>query len=230
MLVYISPAAHKYDNSTKCPSDKKCSENTHCREYAAKLAEALKRCGVEVIVGKALTGSAAIDDRVTDANRRGAVLYYVCHTNAGGGRYSMTMCWPDAQSRAKAQIIHKHHVADIPSMSHKVKDNNVLSEIKRTKMTCLYDELFFHDNTTDCAWFHSGGMEVMAESRCKAICEIVGAKYVDPVEDAGSVVDRQLKELQSEVTKLKVERDELQAKLTQAIGAIRQIQTTVKGW
>lgn len=230
MLVYISPAAHKYDNSTKCATGSKCSENTHCREYAAKLADDLKRCGVEVIVGKALTGSAAIDDRVTDANRRGAALYYVCHTNAGGGRYSMTMCWPDAQSRAKAQIIHNHHVVDIPSMGHKVKDNNALAEIKRTKMTCLYDELFFHDNALDCTWFHNGGMERLAESRCKAICEIVGAKYVDPIEDAGGAVDEQLKELQDELGKVKAERDELQAKLTQAIGVIRQIQTAAKGW
>lgn len=230
MLVYISPAAHKYDNSTRCPSDKKCSENTHCREYAAVLAKDLERCGVEVIVGKALTGSDAIDDRVIDANRRNAALYYVCHTNAGGGRYSMTMCWPNADSRAKAQIIHKHHVADIPSMSHKVKDNNTLAEIKRTKMTCLYDELLFHDNDVDCCWFHAGGMEIMAESRCKAICEIVGAKYVEPIEDAGSAVDEQLKGLQVELAKVKAERDEVQAKLTQAIGVIRQIQTVAKGW
>lgn len=230
MLVYISPAAHKHDNSTRCPSDKKCSENTHCREYAAVLAKDLERCGVEVIVGKALTGSTAIDDRVTDANRRGAALYYVCHTNAGGGRYSMTMCWPNAESRAKAQIIHKHHVVDVPYMTHKVKDNNALAEIKRTKMVCLYDELFFHDNDLDCAWFHNGGMEIMAESRCKAICEIVGAKYVEPIEDAGSAVDEQLKELQAELAKIKSERDELQAKLTQAIGVIRQIQTAAKGW
>ena len=44
-------------------------------------------------------------------------------------------------------------------------------------MTCLYVELFFHDNAEDCAWFHNGGMELLAEETEQAICEICGVAY-----------------------------------------------------
>lgn len=170
--IYLSPAAHIHDNGTRCPG--KCSENTHCNAYMDIVEPRLRELGFEVKRGdKALTGSEAMTVRVKEANAWGADLYYVAHTNAGGGRYSMTMCWNDSKSRAKANIIHKHRRC----ITHKVKTNDSLYEIRATRMTCLYDELFFHDNAEDCAWFHSGGMEKLAEETVQAICEICGVTY-----------------------------------------------------
>ena len=174
--LYLSAAAHAADNSTRCPGS--CSENTHCRAYMDLVEKRMTEQGVEVKRGFAdQTGDAALRNRVAEANAWGADLYYVAHTNAGGGRYSMTMCWKDAASKARAAVIGKHRTG---VSSHKVAVRTDLYEIKGTAMPCLYDELFFHDNPEDCARFHSGGMEQMAEETVKALCEILEVPYAAP--------------------------------------------------
>ena len=156
--IYLSAAAHATDNKTKCPVA--CSENTHCNQYMDNLEKRLLEVGFAVRRGnKALTGSQAMTTRVAEANQWKSDIYYVAHTNAGGGRYSMTMCYTDKASKAKADVFHKYRKC----ITHKVKQTNSLYEINATAMPCLYDELFFHDNETDCRWFHNGGMEQLLE-------------------------------------------------------------------
>ena len=199
--IYLSPAAHATDNTTRCPNT--CSENTHCNAYMDVLEQRLKALGFDVKRGdKSKTGSAAMESRVKEANNWKADLYYVAHTNAGGGRYSMTMCWPDAASRKKAQVIHKHRKC---VKSHKVVDNRDLYEIKQTAMACLYDELFFHDNAEDCAWFHNGGMQMLAEETAQALCEILGVTYKAP-----NTADAKAKELEAKVKTLQSEKATLE--------------------
>ena len=171
--IYLSPAAHANDNPTKCPT--KCGENIHCNAYMDIVEARLKAHGIEVKRGdKNKTGDAAMKARVKEANAWKADIYYAAHTNAGGGRYSMTMCWGDAQSIAKANVFHKYRKC---VSSHKVVARKDLYEIKATAMPSLYDELFFHDNAEDCAWFHNGGMELLAEETVQALCELVGVTY-----------------------------------------------------
>ena len=171
--IYLSPALHGSDNPTKCPM--KCSENTHCGQYMDVVEKRLKALGFSVKRGGPATGTEAMYDRVAESNKWGADLHYVAHTNAGGGRYSMTMCWGDSNSKKLANILHNHRKT-IPT-THKVTTNKELYEIRATSCVCLYDELFFHDNAEDCKWFHSGNMEKMAEETVKAICEMFGVKY-----------------------------------------------------
>ena len=174
--LYLSAAAHATDNPTKCPGS--CGENVHCKAYMDIVEARMKAHGVLVRRGyPTATGDTALAARVKEVNNWGADLYYVAHTNAGGGRYSMTMCWGDGKALAKARILHKHRKA---VAIHKVVTRRDLYEIRATKMTCLYDELFFHDNAEDCRWFHNGGMELMAEETVKALCEILGVTYVAP--------------------------------------------------
>lgn len=171
--LYLSAAAHAADNPTKCPT--KCGENVHCKAYMDIVEKRMKEHGVEVKRGyKDQVGTATMKNRVAEANKWGADLYYVAHTNAGGGRYSLTLCWDDEKSKAKAAVISKYR----KSMTHKVRTRTDLYEINSTKMPCLYDELFFHDNAEDCKWFHNGGMEIMAEEAVQALCELLGVKYV----------------------------------------------------
>ncbi len=186
MKIYLSPAAHAADNRTQCPVA--CSENTHANAYMDVLEQRLRALGCDVKRGSAaLTGSDAMTARVKEANAWGADIYYVAHTNAGGGRYSMTMCWPNEASREKADIIHKHRRC---VASHKVVTNNELYEIKQTAMVCLYDELFFHDNAEDCAWFHNGGMEQLAEETAAALCEMGGVAYAPPAVETPAPSDK----------------------------------------
>lgn len=171
--IYLSAAAHATDNPTKCLSA--CGENIHCNAYMDIVERRLKALGFEVKRGdKTLTGSKAMSTRVSEANKWGADIYYVAHTNAGGGRYSMTMCWNNAASKKLANVIHKYRQC---VSSHKVRARSDLYEIKTTAMPCLYDELFFHDSAEDCAWFHNGGMEQLAEETVQALCEICGVAY-----------------------------------------------------
>ena len=176
--IYLSPAAHATDNATKCPS--KCGENVHCNQYMDIVQRRLKALGFSVKRGSAKkTGSAAMTARVKEANKWGADTYYVAHTNAGGGRYSMTMCWSNDSSKKKAAVIGKYRQC---VKTHQVKVRTDLYEIRATKMPCLYDELFFHDNAEDCKWFHDRGMALMAEETVQALCELLGVTYA-PVKD-----------------------------------------------
>ena len=184
--LYLSAAAHATDNATQCPVA--CSENTHCNAYMDLVEARMKAHGVSVRRGyPTAKGDTALVARVREANAWGADLYYVAHTNAGGGRYSMTMCWGDAASLAKARVLHKHRKTVTP---HKVVTRRDLYEIRATKMICLYDELFFHDNAEDCRRFHSGGMEQIAEETVAALCEMLGVAYHAPqsVHKAGDTV------------------------------------------
>ncbi len=174
--LYLSAAAHRYDNPTKCPD--KCGENVHCKAYMDLVEQRMTSLGVEVKRGyRDAVGDEAMQKRVAEANAWGADLYYVAHTNAGGGRYSMTLCWSDAASQARAAVVGKYRKTVTP---HKVKVRTDLYEIRATKMPCLYDELFFHDNAEDCKRFHSGGMEQMAEETVQALCELLEVAYLPP--------------------------------------------------
>lgn len=174
--LYFSAAAHAVDNPTKCPIP--CGENVHCNQYMDLVEIRMKELGADVKRGfRTQTGTAATRNRVAEANKWGADLYYVAHTNAGGGRYSMTMCHNDADSKKKAAVFKKYRKCIAP---HKVVTRSDLYEINATKMVCLYDELFFHDNADDCAWFHNGGMELLAEETVQALCELLGLKYKAP--------------------------------------------------
>lgn len=176
--LYLSAAAHQHDNPTECPV--KCGENVHCKAYMDLLETRMKELGVEVKRGyRDAVGSTALQNRVAEANKWGADLYYVAHTNAAGKpgakvHRSVTMCWSDADSQKKAAVIGKYRKG---IKTHKVNVRTDLYEIRKTAMTCLYDELFFHDNPDDCAWFHSGGMEQMVEETVQALCELLGVTY-----------------------------------------------------
>jgi N-acetylmuramoyl-L-alanine amidase len=200
--VYLSSAAHQHDNPTKCGGG--CSENTHCREYMNKLQARLRELGFDVKRGFAeQTGEPAMKNRVAEANAWGADLYYVAHTNAGGGRYSMTLCWSDAASKKKAAVIGKYRKWP---HGHKVKARTDLYEIKMTKMTTLYDELFFHDNADDCAAFHGGWMERMVEETAQALCELLGVPYKTPSADSDErikALEERAAQYQKEIESLK---------------------------
>ena len=171
--LYLSAAAHQYDNPTKCPD--KCGENIHCKAYMDLVEARMQELGVEVKRGyRDLVGDTAMKQRVAEANAWGADLYYVAHTNSGGGRYSLTLCWSDAASQKKAAVIGKYRKS---ISTHKIRTRTDLYEIRTTKMPCLYDELFFHDNAEDCKWFHTGGMEIMAEETVQALCELLEVTY-----------------------------------------------------
>jgi hypothetical protein len=125
------------------------------------------------------------------------------------------MCWTSAESLAYAEILHKYRKC---IKSHKVVTNTSLYEIKQTKMICLYDELFFHDSAEDCAWFHNGGMEELAEETVQAMCEICGVAYKKQlsVNEKEQELQKTIYSLQKEVSSLKEAISDLNKKIESA--------------
>lgn len=219
--LYLSAAAHEHDNPTKCPV--KCGENVHCIKYMDIVEKRMKAHGVDVKRGyRDEVGAVAMQHRVDDANSLGADLYYVAHTNATGEKdakvhRSITMCWDDDASKKKAAMIGKYRKS---ISTHRVVPRNDLYEIKKTTMTCLYDELFFHDNPDDCKWFHNGGMEIMAEETVKALCELLGVKYI-PVVNELAELKKENDALRKEIAALKSNIDLLNEKIDNAKKALQ---------
>jgi hypothetical protein len=211
--ISLSAAAHQHDNPTKCPT--KCGENVHCRAYMDIVERRLLELGGEVLrPAKDLTGDEAMQIRVREANAWGSDIHYVAHSNAGGGRYSMTMCWPNQESLAAADVIHKYRKC----MTHIVRTRTDLYEIRATNGICLYDELFFHDNAEDCKWFHNGGMELLAEETVQALCEICGMAYKpkEATNKEAEELKKKVSSLQAEVVSLKNKVGELTSKIENA--------------
>lgn len=219
-LLCLSDALHQYDNPTKCPDD--CGENVHCDAYMDIIERRMIELGVEVM--RPLpdgVGNEAMYARVAEANKRGALIYYVAHTDATGKKdakvhRSCTLCWDNEASKAMAAVIGKYR----KSLPHTVSVRTDLYEIRKTKMPCLYDELFFHDNAEDCEWFHNGGMEIMAEETVQALCELLEVEYVAPVDRSDDLkaeneaLREQLVELQKQVEQLTSEKKALQKRVT----------------
>ena len=189
--IYLSPAAHAHDNP--CSYDRKnCGENVHCNLYMDELEPYLRACGMDVKrASKANTGD-GIRVSVREANDWGADLYYVAHTNAGGGCRNGIMIYSE-DIRPWAEKLRKRRLEVYPRRSN-ISINPNLYEINQTKAPCLYEELVFHDNLEDITWLHTHLRE-MAEATAKAFCDIFGVKFIDPYKKGevtimGKVVNR----------------------------------------
>ena len=181
--IYLSPAAHAHDNP--CSYDRKnCGENVHCNLYMDELEPYLRACGMDVKrASKANTGD-GIRISVKEANDWGADLYYVAHTNAGGGCRNGIMIYSE-ESRPWAEKLRKRRMEVYPRRSN-ISVNPNLYEINQTKAPCLYEELVFHDNMEDISFLHTHLRE-MAEATAKAFCDIFGVRFIDPYKPEGEV-------------------------------------------
>ena len=175
--IYLSPAAHEHDNP--CSYDRAgCGENVHCNRYMDELEPYLAACGFEVKRNpRGRVGAAGLRAAVQEANRWGADLYYVAHTNAGGGCRNGIMLYSD-ETRAWAEKLRARRLEVYPYRSN-ISLSPELYEINQTAMPCLYEELVFHDHLEDITWLHTHFREEAAAT-AKAFCDIFGAAFVDP--------------------------------------------------
>ncbi len=185
--IYLSPAAHGHDNP--CNFDSACGENIHCNLYMDELEPYLLACGFEVKRNpKERTGD-RLKEAFSESNAWGADLHYVAHTNAGGGDYSKIMVYNrgTAYGYAEKLIVRRRELFDREgkSWAAKITVEPQWAELQQTVAPALYDEMVFHDNAEQIAWFH-GRLREMAEATAKAICDMFGMAFVDPyAADAG---------------------------------------------
>ncbi len=158
MKIYLSPALHTNDN--RCSYDPSCGENIHCNAYMDYVEKFLKGFGFSVRRGNRHSyGDAELVRRVAEANAWPADLYYVCHTNAlNNGAYhgSRIFVGPnDAKAMRWANtLVQWRKLAYYDSDALKISAKSDLKEINTTKMSCVYDEIVFHDNEIDAAYLH----------------------------------------------------------------------------
>lgn len=176
--IYLSPSEqpenlYAYGNT---------NEKVQCRRISAVAAEALKRCGFEVIDATSTTLAA----RCAESNKWGADLHVPIHTNAFNGKVSGTriMCHSLSGEGYKASKAVYAVLAPItPGKSENVSAAPGLYEVKNTKAPCVYIEAEFHDVPDMAKWIIEHTEEI-GEAICKGICNYYGVEYKVPVKVA----------------------------------------------
>lgn len=159
------------------------NEKAQCRRISAAAAEALKRCGFEVIDGKSNTLAA----RCQESNEWGADLHVPIHTNAFNGKVSGTriMCHSlSGEGYRAAKAVYNALSPITPGLSENVSAAPNLYEVKHTLAPCVYIETDFHDVPEVAKWIveHTGEI---AEAICKGICDYYEVPYREA--EAGAV-------------------------------------------
>lgn len=149
--IYLSPAAHGNDNP--CSYDSACGENIHCNLYMDELEPYLLACGFAVKRNpKDRTGD-RLKEAIAESNAWGADLHYVAHTNAGGGAYSLLMVYDQGTAYGYAEKLAARR-REIYAGNVKISVQPQWDELRLTAAPAVYDEMVFHDNAKDIAWFH----------------------------------------------------------------------------
>ena len=173
--IYISVS-----NQTTNPCKMGDSEAKHCYAYAEKLAEMLQASGFEV---KLCDYCQTIDSMIAESNSWGADLHLVNHTNAANGSArgsNIFISGKWAETQKLAETIKKYR-EQVYSGGVTIRTNNTWKEMRGVKSYCVYEELVFHDNEEDAAWFH-GHYAELAEATAKALCEHYGYTYAGQTE------------------------------------------------
>lgn len=173
--IYLSPSS-QWNN-------KYAFGNYTEAEICGLIAEAVRNVlianGYDVRVG---SNKATISQRINESNNWGADLHIPIHTNAGGGEGTLVMCYKGSKTNKYVQAIYKNVANLTPSKDDGIKVRNDLSEIIKTKCTCVYLECEFHDNSELAKWIVEN-VQPIAKAIAKGICEADEKQYVENSEN-----------------------------------------------
>ena len=168
MKVYLSPS----DQWSNIVAGGKHSEAFHCIKIADYARAYLELNGYEVKVGSSVAEN-SYKDRVKESNEWGADLHIPIHTNAGGGKGTMMLCYPTRINNIYVKNIYKE-VAKLTSTEDKgIQTTNNLYEINATKCVTAYLECEFHDNEETEKWIDNNEKE-LGRAIAKGICNADG--------------------------------------------------------
>ena len=186
--IYLSPAAHGTDNPCSYSAD--CGENIHCNAYIDELEPYLAAAGFDIRRNPRDRTGDRLREAIEESNAWGADLHYVAHTNAGGGSYSKLMVYDRGTAYSYAGQLaaarRAYFAAEGQDWAVKIAVEPQWAELSQTAAPAVYDELVFHDNAAQIAWFH-GHLRGMAAAAAKGICAMFGADFVDPYQSKGEV-------------------------------------------
>lgn len=185
--IYLSPAVHEHDRG--CAYGEGCTENKHANEYLDELEVYLKASGIEWKRHRGDdVGEEGMKNAVRESNAYQPDLHYVVHTNAydGSVKGSRPQIYKGSEKgRAYAEKILEYR-REVYPYSCTIFERTDLYELRQTSAPCVYEELVFHDNEEDAKFLHEH-MRELAKQSCRAICEMMGERFVDGYEEPGDV-------------------------------------------
>ncbi len=172
--IYLSPSTQ----SGNTYATGNTNEMAQCEKIADAAAEALKRCGFEVKVGKAGDSMA---NRCKESDAFNADIHMPIHTNAYNGKVTggtRIFCYSSsAANTAPAKAVLKTLGAISPGTADSVSVNAGLYEVNTPKAITVYVECEFHDTKTGSDWIIKN-IKNIGEAICKGLCSHFSVKYV----------------------------------------------------
>lgn len=172
--VYLSPSSQ--------PANTYAGQNTNeqavCREIAKHCANALDRCGLDVICGD----YGDMYQRVADSNLWPAGLHVPIHTNAHNGKTSGTraMCYSmDGEGYKACKAIFNRLAPITPGKSENISAHPEYYEVWAAGAPTAYIEVDFHDVPAVAAWLVEN-TEKVGEAIAAGICDYFGVLYAPP--------------------------------------------------
>ena len=175
-------------------------ENEFNRAVVKYLAEALKRCGFDVLLVAPTDEDTPLSTRVSRANNANADAYVSKHYNALGSRWQtkakglVTIIHYNHQSKTKVLANNVHEELWKLHSNHNCTNYGVRTDtdisgyslyvLRNTKMPAILTESGFMDNMTEAVdMLDTNFQQADAEATCKGICKAFGVTYVKPNEE-----------------------------------------------
>ena len=175
-------------------------ENEFNRAVVKYLAEALKRCGFDVLLVAPTDEDTPLSTRVSRANNANADAYVSKHYNALGSRWQtkakglVTIIHYNHQSKTKVLANNVHEELWKLHSNHNCTNYGVRTDtdisgyslyvLRNTKMPAILTESGFMDNMTEAVdMLDTNFQQADAEATCKGICKALGVTYVKPNEE-----------------------------------------------
>lgn len=170
--VYLSPSSQ--------PGNTYAGQNTNeqavCREIAKHCANALDRCGLDVICGD----YGDMYQRVAESNKWPSSLHVPIHTNAHNGKTAGTraMCYSmDGEGYKACKAIYDRLAPITPGTSENISAHPELYEVWAADAPTAYIEVDFHDVPRVAAWLVENA-EKIGEAIAAGICDYFGIPFV----------------------------------------------------
>ena len=175
-------------------------ENEFNRAVVKYLAEALKRCGFDVLLVAPTDEDTPLSTRVSRANNANADAYVSKHYNALGSRWQtkakglVTIIHYNHQSKTKVLANNVHEELWKLHSNHNCTNYGVRTDtdisgyslyvLRNTKMPAILTESGFMDNMTEAVdMLDTNFQQADAEATCKGICKAFAVTYVKPNEE-----------------------------------------------
>lgn len=172
MKVFLSPS----DQWSNITASGKHSEAFHCIKIAEYARIYLELNGYEVKVGDSAKEN-TYKERVTESNDWGSDLHIPIHTNAGGGKGTLMLCYPTRLNNKYVNEIYKEVANLTPTKDRGIQPVKNVYEINATKCVTAYIECEFHDNDETEKWIDSN-IEEIGKAIARGVCKAGGKSFV----------------------------------------------------